>query len=66
MRKSSDQKRRQAAGGFTLGRASFAKISAVEGVKLSDAMRSEFREFDRQNLPADERRRRIVAKHGRS
>jgi hypothetical protein len=65
MRKSSPRKSDETAQHYTLGRASFAKISAVEGVKLSGAMRAEFREFDRQGLTAEERRRRIVAKHTR-
>lgn len=66
MRKSPPKSTNRSPQRFTLGRANFAKISAVEGVKLSGAMQSEFREFDRQSLSAAERRRRIVAKHGRT
>ena len=36
------------AGGFFNGQAAFAKISAVEGVTLTQDMRGQFKEFDRQ------------------
>ena len=50
---------------FTIGLTDFAKISAVEGLHLSAEMKRMFREFDRQGLSAEERRRRIVAKYGK-
>jgi hypothetical protein len=50
---------------FTIGLADFERISAVEGLHLSAEMKRMFREFDRQNLSAEERRRRIVAKYGK-
>ena len=50
---------------FTIGLADFEKISAVEGLHLSAEMKRMFREFDRQNLSAEERRRRIIAKYGK-
>ena len=50
---------------FTLGRETFAKISAVEGLHLSPAMRNEFREFDRKKLSPKERRAAIAAKYGK-
>jgi len=50
---------------FTIGLADFARISAVEGLRLSAEMKRMLREFDRQNLSAEERRRRIVAKYGK-
>ena len=46
--------------GFTLGRRSFAKISAVEGIHLGADMEQRFREFDRQGISASERRKSIV------
>lgn len=46
--------------GFTLGRKGFAKISAVEGISLSADMEKRFRDFDRQGLAADDRRRSIA------
>lgn len=51
--------------GFTLGRQSFAKISAVEGIKLSPEMANDFREFDRQQLTPSERRKAIRHKYGK-
>jgi hypothetical protein len=42
--------------GYVLGRASFARISAVEGIRLSPAMEADFREFDRKGLSAPQRR----------
>jgi hypothetical protein len=49
---------------FTIGLADFDKISAVEGLHLSAEMKKMFREFDRKNLSADARRRRIIARYG--
>ncbi|MGH6959169.1 MAG: DUF2188 domain-containing protein [Dongiaceae bacterium] len=50
---------------FTIGRKSFAKISAVEGIRLSREMAGDLREFDRKGLSDDERRMAIVKKYGR-
>ena len=49
--------------GLTLGLARFARISAVEGVKLSETAKREFRDEKRRQASADERRRRIIAKY---
>lgn len=49
--------------GFVIGRAAFAKISAVEGVALTQDSRKMFEDFDRQDLSADQRRAAIIAKH---
>ena len=51
---------------FTLGRGHFEKISAVEGIRLSRGLRADFEEFDRLGVPADERRRVLMMKYGRS
>ncbi len=48
---------------FTLGRMAFGKISAVEGIRTTDAMEEEFREYDRKGLSAEERRRIISRKY---
>jgi hypothetical protein len=50
---------------FTIGREGCAKISAVEGVRLSDDMKQMFREFDSKGLSAEERRHEIVRRYGR-
>lgn len=46
--------------GFTLGRSAFAKISAVEGIRLSADMETQFRDFDRRGLSASDRREIIA------
>jgi len=51
---------RDAKSGFTLGREGFAKISAVEGIRLGADMERRFREFDRQELSAGDRRKIIA------
>ena len=53
-------KTRDAKLGFTLGRKGFAKISAVEGIRLSADMEQRFREFDRQGVSAVDRRKSIA------
>jgi hypothetical protein len=54
-----------ASGPFILGREQFEKISAVEGLHLTREMKRDFREFDRENLSGDERRKRLLAKYGK-
>jgi hypothetical protein len=48
--------RSRAKAGYTLGRKGFAKISAVEGIRLSPQMEERFSDFDRRGLSASERR----------
>lgn len=48
---------------IVIGRARFEKISAVEGIKLSAAMRKRAAQFDRAGLSAAERRREIIKAH---
>jgi hypothetical protein len=43
-----------------IGREAFAKISEVEGIRLSDEARAMFAEFDRLKLSPEERRRAII------
>jgi hypothetical protein len=45
---------------FILGRERFARISAVEGIALTDEMRATLEGFDREGLSHAERRRAIV------
>jgi hypothetical protein len=49
-----------ATGRFVLGRERFAKISAVEGVARTPAMKEQEKEFDRQGLTVEERHREII------
>jgi hypothetical protein len=48
------------AGGFVVGRARFAKISAVEGIQLTQVMEKRASEAGRKGLTAEEYRRTIV------
>lgn len=57
---------KRAAKGHTIGRAAFAKISAVEGIRLTPAMAADFREFERKGLSAEERRKAIIGKYGKA
>ena len=43
-----------------IGREAFARISEVEGIRLSDEARAMFAEFDRLKLSNEERRRIII------
>lgn len=51
--------------GFTLGRAAFARISAVEGIRLTPEMENDLNTYDRRGLSAAERRKAIFAKYGK-
>jgi hypothetical protein len=57
---------RRPSGTYTVGRDGFAKISAVEGIKVSPAAEADFREFDQRGLSAAERRRALARKYGRN
>lgn len=46
-----------------IGRDRFAKISQVEGLQLSFAMRAEFDSDDARGLTPAQRRKRIIAKY---
>jgi hypothetical protein len=60
-KKSAAQKR--AAPKVVIGRARFASISAVEGIKPSAAMKKRVARFDRAGLSPAERRREIIKAH---
>jgi hypothetical protein len=50
---------------LTLGLVGFAKISAVEGIKLRPSTKRMFADFDRRGLSPAERRREIFEKHAK-
>ena len=52
--------------GFAFGRDQFAKISAVEGIRLTDEMSTDFASFDQNNLSAEERRQVILSRYGKA
>jgi hypothetical protein len=49
---------------YSLGEASFDRISAVEGVFVSDEMKRMFRSLDRKRLSPEKRREWLVSKYG--
>lgn len=65
MSKNKSIARNAVTGRFVLGRESFSKISAVEGLVMSKSMRSEFRALDRQNASARKRRETLSGKYGK-
>jgi hypothetical protein len=50
-------------GRFVLGSDSFAKISAVEGIRLTDAMKQRASDARAKGLTAEEYRRTIIRSH---
>ncbi len=48
---------------YTIGRAAFAKISAVEGIHLTQELRQEFQVFEQKKLSHEDRRQAIVRKY---
>lgn len=51
-------------GAFTLGRSRFAKISEIEGIKVSHRMHEELEALRRAGHSAAERRRILARKYG--
>jgi hypothetical protein len=49
--------------GFIIGRAGFAKISAVEGIQLKPAMKDRAAEAASKGLSAEEYRKAIIRTH---
>jgi hypothetical protein len=49
--------------GFVIGRAGFAKISAVDGIRLTSAMKKRAVEAERKGASAKEFRQAIVRSH---
>jgi hypothetical protein len=66
MKKISPKKLARRSERFTLGRAGFEKISAVEGIGYSADMIKTFRRLDKKGASPAERRQAIAAKYGRS
>ena len=48
---------------FVLGRERFSKISAVEGIMLSGAMKKRISDSDQKGLSAEARREAIIRAH---
>jgi hypothetical protein len=47
-------------GSFVIGRESFGKISAIEGIRLTPSMKKRAADADREGLSAEEYRQAIV------
>lgn len=60
MAKQKDTNRKSGKTGFVIGAAGFAKISAVEGIRLKPAMKKRAAEADRNGLSAEQARRAII------
>ena len=58
-------RRSSQSGQFVVGGKAAAKISKVEGMTLSEDMRTTFRDFDRKGLSADARRTKLIDKYGK-
>jgi hypothetical protein len=52
-------------GQFVLGKARFASISAVEGIKPTPAMKKRAKDFDARGLSSEERRRELLKVHSK-
>ncbi len=63
MPKQEPSKKRKQTSGLIIGRARFAAISAVEGIRLTPEMERRAAEFARKGLTPEERVRAIVAAH---
>ncbi len=50
---------------YALSAASFAKVSAVEGISLTAEMKRDFRALDRTGLSPEARRQWLVSKYGK-
>jgi len=50
---------------YALGADSFAKVSAVEGIFLTQEMKRDFRALDRKRLSPKARRQWLIAKYGK-
>lgn len=65
MRPTGSKSPKRSSKGYVIGRSGFAKISAVEGIRTTATMDADFREFERQGLSADQRRKVISRKYGK-
>ena len=50
---------------ITIGRKGFAKISAIEGIRMSKGMVMTFEELDRKKASPELRRQTLARKYGR-
>ncbi len=65
MKKASHQSKEENGGSYTIGRRAFAKISAVEGIYLTQELRKDFQTFEQNKLSHKDRRQAIARKYVR-
>ena len=63
MKKVSSQSQEESRQGYTIGRHAFAKISAVEGISLTEELRKDFQLFEQKSLSHKDRRQAITRKY---
>ena len=66
MTKTLERSSKRRSKGYTVGRRGFAKISAIEGIRLSPDMEARFGEFEREGLSAAERRQVLARMFGKA
>ena len=50
---------------YALGADSFDRVSAIEGISLTQEMKRDFRALDRKRLSPEARRQWLIAKYGK-
>ncbi|MEK7108836.1 MAG: hypothetical protein AAB919_00165 [Patescibacteria group bacterium] len=63
MNKASLQSQKGGQRSYTIGRHAFAKISAVEGIVLTEDTQKDFQAFEEKNLSHKDRRQAITKKY---
>jgi hypothetical protein len=61
--KKAPQQSQETSQGYTIGRHAFAKISAVEGISLTEELRKDFQSFEQKSLSHKDRRQAIARKY---
>ncbi|HEX5005602.1 MAG TPA: hypothetical protein VFV70_00735 [Hyphomonadaceae bacterium] len=64
MAKQGSVKRDSETGRFLIGRRAFAKISAVEGIRMPREMQADFATFDNEKASPSQRRSALASKYG--
>ena len=65
MKQASHKNKHDGHRGYTIGRQAFAKISAVEGIYLTQELRENFQTFEKDNLSHKDRRQALAQKYAR-
>lgn len=65
MSKARVDKAKKQSGGLVLGLGAFEKISAIEGIRLTDEMKRDLHGFEQHGMSSEGRTRFITEKYGR-